>query len=272
MQFSDDLTAADAAVFETFVVPRYLSLFGELALEMLLAGPSGRVAHLGCRTGYPDRGLLESFADASVFAVDGSPAALDVARAAAMAAGDLPIEYHQGERLPLTMDAEQYSHVLVLHPLVNEEDRMELLHESHRLLYSGGQLLFAVPLRGSFQELGDLLKEYALKQDRDEFADRVERMMNRRPTIERLADVLESVGFIDVDVEFRHTALRFASGRAFVDDPVTRLMLIPDLKAELAADELDEPIEYLRDAIDRYWSEHEFELTLNVGCASARRA
>jgi hypothetical protein len=29
---------------------------------------------------------------------------------------------------------------------------------------------------------------------------------------------------------------------------------------------------YVEEAINRYWSEETFELTLNVGCASARRA
>jgi len=51
------LAPADAAIFETFVVPRYLSLFGELALESIAETEGAQVVHFGCRTGYPDRGI-----------------------------------------------------------------------------------------------------------------------------------------------------------------------------------------------------------------------
>jgi SAM-dependent methyltransferase len=272
VRFSDQLSSADAAVLETFVVPRYLSLFGELALEMLLAGPTGRIVHLGCRTGYPNHELLDRFDEVTIVAVDGSPEALDLAQSMAAGTGDVPIHYGLAEQLPLDIDEAQYSHVLTLHPLAREEDRAELFREARRLLCPGGQLLAALPLRGSFQELGDLLKEYALKHGHDDFGDRVERMMIRRPTIEILAEQLEAAALVDVDVEIRKTRLLFDSGRAFVDDPITRLLVVPDLATELEVDDLAEPIGYLRDAIDRYWSEHQFDLTLNVGCASARRA
>ena len=51
------LGPAEAAIFETFVVPRYMSLFGELALEMIADSDDAQVVHLHCRTGYPDRGM-----------------------------------------------------------------------------------------------------------------------------------------------------------------------------------------------------------------------
>jgi hypothetical protein len=39
----------------------------------------------------------------------------------------------------------------------------------------------------------------------------------------------------------------------------------------LEINDLKKPLEYVRDAIDKYWSEGTLELTLNVGCASARK-
>jgi hypothetical protein len=35
--------------------------------------------------------------------------------------------------------------------------------------------------------------------------------------------------------------------------------------------DLEEAFEYVSDAIDRYWSDSAFELTVQVGCASGRR-
>ena len=37
------LGPAEAAIFETFIVPRYLSLFGEFALEMLVESDDAQV-------------------------------------------------------------------------------------------------------------------------------------------------------------------------------------------------------------------------------------
>jgi hypothetical protein len=51
---------------------------------------------------------------------------------------------------------------------------------------------------------------------------------------------------------------------------VSRLQIVPELQTLLAREDLKKPLEYVRDAIDKYWAEGKLELTLNVGCASAR--
>ena len=73
----------DFAIFETFVVPRYLSMFSERMLEMLVTGSDARVCHVHCRTGFPDRTLLEKLPGAHVFGCDASEHAIELARAKA---------------------------------------------------------------------------------------------------------------------------------------------------------------------------------------------
>ena len=138
------------------------------------------------------------------------------------------------------------------------------------LLCSGGQAIVALPLRGSFQEITDLFREYALKYDDEEFAKELEASLMERPSLEMLSDQLESAGLEDVDVEIRQVMIPFDSGRAFVEDPVSRLMILPEVRSWLPLADTKRPLEYVRDAIDRYWSETKLELTLNVGAASAR--
>src|SRR6202044_3464338 len=75
------LGPAEAAIFETFVVPRYLSWFGELALEMVAESDDAQVVHLHCRTGYPDRAITLKLPNAHVIGLDTSSAALELARA-----------------------------------------------------------------------------------------------------------------------------------------------------------------------------------------------
>ncbi len=256
---------------ETFVVPRYLAFFGELAMELFLAGEGARVAHLGCRTGYPDRQLHENGGRAAVVGVDPSPAALELARNKVATLGDVPIEYVEAHGFPTELADASFSHAIALHPVGTAEEREALHREMHRILYPGGQALLAVPLRGSFQELGDLLREYALKADDGELGSAVEEAMATRHTLETLSEEIESAGLDDVDVEIRQTLLAFDSGRAFIEDPVTRLLVMPEVETWMPGVDMEKPWDYVRDAIDKYWSEGKFDLSLNVGCASARK-
>ena len=70
MTFGTPLTDADAAVFEEAVVPRYLSYFGGLCAEMLLPCPQAQIAHINCRTGYPDPVVAEKVPKSAIFGVD----------------------------------------------------------------------------------------------------------------------------------------------------------------------------------------------------------
>jgi SAM-dependent methyltransferase len=267
---ADKLTPADAAIFETFVVPRYLSFYGELLLEMLLVGDGARMLHIGCRTGYPDLKLYERVDQAEIIGVDPSLPALELARNKAAARRDAQIEYRILESGLAQFEPEQFTHTVTLHPILTADERLELLGGMRHVLCPGGQALVALPLRGSFQEVADLLREYALKYDDTEFAKAVEYALATRPSIESLSEELEGIGFEDVDVEIRHTSLPFDSGRAFVEDPVTRLQIVPELRTWLGEHDLKKPLEYVRDAIDKYWSEGKLELQVNIGCASAR--
>lgn len=267
---TDKLTPADAAIFETFVVPRYLALYGDLLLEMLLAGEAARILHVGCRTGYPDLKLYERVDQAEILGLDESLPALELARNKAASRRDAAIEYRILEDGLSELEPEQFTHAIVLHPISTAEQRLEMLGQMRELLCPGGQALVALPLRGSFQEVADLLREYALKFDDSEFSKAVEYALATRPSIESLSEELENVGFEDVDVEIRQTFLPFDSGRAFVEDPVTRLQILPEIRTWLGDHELKQPLDYVRDAIDKYWSEGKLELAVNIGCASAR--
>lgn len=267
---SEPLSATESAVFETFVVPGYLERFGELVLSMLLSTDGARVANIGCRTGYPDREICARVPNATVYGVDRSAAALELARHKAAAAA-AAAQYLHAETLPTTLPAEAFSHVVSIYPVVGEEERGLLFSEMARLLYVGGQILVALPMRGSFQEIGDLFREYALKHDDGELGRAIDEAMASRPTVETLSDELEIHGLEDVDVELRQECLRFDNGRSLVEDPISRLLIIPEICRSLGGRDLRRPIEYLREATDRYWSETSFELTVNVGCASARR-
>lgn len=265
------LSASDAAVLETFVVPRYLLHFGELLLENLIESENARVCHIGCRTGYPDRGIALKLPGSHIYGVDASNAALELARAKAATLREMSVDYLFADAFPLQFPDASFSHVLSIHPLFDPESRHALVDEMRRLLMPGGQLLLAVPLRGSFSEVADLLRECALKRDDSPLNLAVDRAMGRRPTVEGLAAELEEGGLEAVDVSLRPLAIPYPSGRQFIEDPVTRLMLIPEFQRNLEMPDLTGPLDYVRDAIDKYWSDGSFELSVNVGCVIARQ-
>jgi SAM-dependent methyltransferase len=265
------LGPAEAAIFETFVVPRYLSLFGELVLETIVESEQARVVHLHCRTGYPDRGVVLKLPGAHIVGVDASPAALQLARAKAATMPNMVAEYRVVEELPTPLPASAFSHAITMHPLATAEEHERLLAEIARLLAPHGQLLIAMPLRGSFQEIADLLREYALKYDDINVSQAVERAAHARPTVDELMVQVQEAGFEFVDVDLRPATVPFRSGRDFFEDPIARLLILPELRLHYGLDETDKALGYVRDAIDKYWSDGTFELTLNVGCASGRR-
>jgi SAM-dependent methyltransferase len=266
------LEAADAAVFETFVVPRYLQSFGELVVEMLAASDEAQLAHLDCRTGYPDLELARRLPGSHLFGCDPSASAIELARAKAAMTPELTADYRVAPNdWPAPFPEGAFSHALSIHPLARPVARAALLNELGRLLAPHGQALLAMPLRGSFPEIADLLREYALKSETVPLSDAVDRASSGRPTVEILGAEMEKAGFEFVDVELRTNVLEWRSGRDFYEDPVTRLVLLPEFRAQLGVDDLDRAWDYVREAIDKYWSDGTFELTVNVGCASGRR-
>jgi len=264
------LGSEDAAIFETFVVPQYLSLFAERLVEMIVPGRDARVCHLQCRTGYPDQELLGPLPGAHLYGCDNSEHAIELAKAKARTHPGFVADYRviDGQTTPFPAGA--FSHGFTMHPPSAPADRRVLLEELARIVAPRGQALVAMPLRGSFGEIADLLRECALKNELTELTTLVETAVQLRPTDELFKRELEVVGFDHVDVDLRTRTLKFANGRRLFEDAATRLMLLPELRVDLHMVD-DRPFDYVRESIDKYWSDGEFELTVNVGVVSGRR-
>jgi len=267
------LSAAEAAVVDISVTPRYLAFFASAAAEMVIPYAPANVADIGCRTGYLEPLIAERLSGANIVGVDSSPYALEFARARMIGVTGVNVTFELAEGLPLPLPDASFTHGILVHPVVSAKDRYALLAELRRILYPGGQALVALPVRGSFPEIYDMLREYALRQDLADFGKAVEVAAASRPTIESLSEELEKVGLGEVDVDVQLLGVSFNSGREFLDDPIAQLIVFPDTKALLEADvmAIDQAFRYVQDAITKYWSEGAFELTVNVGCASGRR-
>lgn len=267
------LSAADAALFETAVVPRYLSFFTSLLIDMMLPYEPARIVNIGCRNGYPDALVAEKMKNAAIVGVDSSSAALDLARTKAGLLSGAQASYTVSDGLPVPLPDASFTHAFALHPICRPNERAELMTELRRLLVPGGQALLGLPLRGSFPEISDMGRECVLKQDMANLGGALDVAAASRPTMETIASEMEAVGLTDVDVDIQMIAVSFNSGREFLEDAIARLMVFPEAMALIEAQPmvLDSLRRYINHAISKYWSEGVFELTVNVGCASARR-
>ncbi|WP_129354590.1 class I SAM-dependent methyltransferase [Sorangium cellulosum] len=267
------LSPADAVLFEHAVVPRYLSFFASLAIEMMLPSEAARIVHFGCRSGFPDPIVADKLPGATLVGLDGSAAALDLARAKAALFSGMNATYLLVDSLPAPLPDASFTHAFTLHPVCRPSERALLLAELRRVLVPGGQALLALPLRGSFPEIADIARECALKQDLSELGAAVDAAAVSRPTLETIAEEVEGARFDEVEVDVQLIAVSFDSGRAFLEDPISKLMVIPEATAmlDLEPEIIDSMLQYLHHAIAKYWSEGVFELTVNVGCVSARR-
>ncbi len=110
-----------------------------------------------------------------------------------------------------------------------------VLAEATRLLRPDGFLLLGVPLQGSFQELFDVLREVAEKEDLLPVQDGLDRMLRRlpdRPTANRW---LQEAGLVETRARATPACLAFPSAIALLQSPLVRahcleacLALIPD--------------------------------------------
>ena len=266
------LTAAEAAIFESLVVPRYLQSFAAPAVPMLIPSQTAFVAHIGCRTGYPAEMIGRQLAGCSLTGIDCSSAALELAQTKAALASGVHASYVQAEELPSPLSPGAFTHSIELHPTGPGGFYGNSFAEHARLLTGNGQMVVALPLRGSFPEVYDMLREYALRHDQPHFGEAVDAAASSRPNPETLVEQIEGAGFYDVEVGLNLVAISFESGRDFLDDPISRLVVEPDVRSSLPPETgIDAAWSYATDAIAKYWSEIRFELTVNIGCASARR-
>ena len=272
MSFAVSLTAAEAAIYESLVVPRYLQLFGQSAVALLWPHHLAAVAHIGCRTGYPAAEIAQRLPGCRLAAVDGSPAAVELARAKASLLRDITATYAVAEQLPCSLPSGEFTHAIALHPDGRIGDYGVILSELHRVLALGGQLVMALPLRGSFASMYDLMREYALRHDQPHFGEAVDLAASARPNPETIVEQCERLGFGDVDVGVELAGVAFENGRDFLEDPISRLVVGPDVQLSLPVETgIDDAMMYVADAISKYWAEIQFDLEVNIGCVSARK-
>jgi len=262
----------DIAALANEVLPKYLSFFASLAIDRVILSPQAAVATLGpCPSSVVD-GIAERLPTAHFHDFEPSKSGV---QAAVERTNSVPatVDVELLTALPIPRPDAAFTHVVVVHPIASPADRLLLLREIYRVLVPNGQLLLTMPLRGSYPEIADMLREFALKHDATALSEAIEIGLQARPTPETLSEELEAAGFTDVSVDLELLGVPFDTGRDFAQHALFRLIVGPDLAALISLPEHDMGIalDYAKLAVTNYWSEGQFDLTVNIGCVSARR-
>lgn len=267
-----DAALEQALAYDAAFVPRFAQRFGERLLLALDLPPKANVLDLACRTGYPAVQVLDRAREGRVIALDQDGRFLELARARAGTDLGRRIFFKQGAPTSLGFSDEIFTNVIG--NLVDRvtADRAAVLAESARVLRPGGQLALTMPLRGSFQEVVDLLREIALRHDLARLSERVEHYAAAMPTAEALGAEFEARGFERVSVDAWEFSLEYVSSSDLFGDPLVQAAGLGDWRAcAEGSDRPDEVIAELRRSIDTYFEGRRFPLTVVGGCAVGHR-
>lgn len=274
MDAADEARALERVLaYDAAFVPRYAQRFGRKLLDALDLPPKANVLDLGCRTGYPCVDLVDRYDDARVVAVDPDAEYLELARARAGAHLGRRVFFKNDSVPTLRFGDEVFSNVYA--NLVDRlpASRADVLAVCGRVLQRGGQLVATLPLRGSFAEPVDLLREVALGRELPGVSDRVERYAASMPGDDALRAELEAAGFERVLVESWEFTLEYPSSEALFGDPVVVTAALPEWRWCAEGSAAPEAVlRALRHAVDTYFAGREFAVTVVGGCVSARRA
>lgn len=274
MSAADEAPAHERVLaYDAGFVPRFAQRFGRRLLEALDLPPKAHVLDLGCRTGYPCVDLVDRHDDVRVIAVDPSPEHLELARARAGAHLGKRVFFKQDTVSTLRFGDEVFTNVYANLADGLGTSRAELLSASTRMLQKGGQFVATLPLRGSFAEAVDLLREVALGHELPGVSERIEGYVAAMPGDEALRVEVEAAGYTQVLVESWEFTLEYPSSEALFGDPVVTNAALPGWRWCAEAGAAPEAVlRALRHAVDTYFEGRDFTLTVVGGCVSARRA
>lgn len=263
----------DARLVESVVVPRYAAHFARLFLPRVPTD-ARTLLDVGCGTGHVSFHVLARLGStARVIAIDMDEGLIDVARTRGWdeIGKRLFFKVESAERLSFgdgVFDAVVGN--LVLPELT---DRARALEEMRRVLAPGAELFLTTPLRGTFVEAMDMLREIAVRDEDNALASRVEEAARKDPEPTALAEELRALGMRDVTVHQEEFRISFRSAEEMMQDRLVRIVGLRRWR-EIASDDeelADQRLREMEEALHTYHAGGPLSLTVRAGCVYGRR-
>ncbi len=259
-----------ARVYDDEVLPVWSQRFGKMLLRSLEVAPRSQVLDVACGTGYPAVEVLRRMDDASrLIAIDASSAMLDVARKKIAELGNRNVFFRTEAIDPKLSFADDVYDLTICNLGLSEmDDPVAALTDLARVTRPGGQVRCTLPLEGTFQEFFDIYREVLTKHDKQAAQTRLaEHLAARYPSAERAEQWLERAGLIDRQLEVEEFRLLFKSSREFFFAPVIEYGPLMEWKEIAGAgQDMQDVFWYIKEAIDAYFGNRAFEVTVKAGC------
>lgn len=265
-----------ARIYDDQIAPVWGSRFGKMLLRDLTLPERGQILDISCGTGYPLVEVLRRKGEsARVIAIDASSAMLEIARkkvADLGALGKRGVFFRTESPLPrLSFADDVYDVVMCNLGLPEMPSAASALADFARVTKVGGEVRCTMPLAGTWAEFHDIYREVLVKHDRHDALDRLDAHLATYPTIEQCTGWLEAAG-LTATVEVEEFTLLFKSSREFFFAPVVEYGPLPEWKAIAGAgQELQDVFWYIKEAIDAYFGERAFQVTVKAGCLVGRK-
>ena len=262
-----------ARVYDSDVQPLYGRRFGQLLLRELDLRPAATVLEIGCASGELTLELARRFDDASrITALELAPplAARAQAKVAAVprAARRVSIRQTATPLHPTLVLADSAFDICVSHLAVADApDPRQTIVELTSMLKPGGELVLALPLRGTWGEVLDILRDVLRENRRAEGLTALDAHVASLPDGDTCARWLEEAGLVNVEVTVERWELLFKSAREFFFAPVIHFGPLSRWKAIAGrGDEMQDIFFFVKEAIDTYFSGRVFSVTVVGAC------
>jgi len=267
-----------ARVFDTDVWPVYGRRFAQLLLRELDLRPAAAVLEIGCATGELTLELARRLDEASqVTALELSPPLATRAQAKVAATP------RTRRRVSIVQTATPLHPTLVLPDitfdvcisnlgLADAPEPQRTVAELANMLKPGGELLLTVPLRGTWGELLDILREALRDARRTEALAALDAYVAAFPDGETCARWLEDAGLSSVEIAVDRWEILFGSAREFFFAPFIHLGPLSRWK-QIAGrgDEMQDIFFFVKQAIDAYFEGRAFPVTIAGACVKGRK-
>lgn len=264
-----------AKLYDAEILPIWARRFGRLLLRDLALPPKAMVLDVACGTGYPALEILRKMDDAGrIIAIDASSPMLDEARLKAGRLSGKRIFFRSEEVAPkLTFADDVYDLVVCNAGLDEFDDPPAAVREFSRVTKAGGRVAVTMALNGTFVELYDLFREVLIKLDRQDAIDALDLYRARQPTMEQLEAMLDDAGLVDLKSEYDSFTILFKTSREFFFSPLIEYGPLADWKALAGKGQaMQDVFWHLKGAIDTYYANRPFAVTVEAGCVRGRKA
>ncbi len=260
----------DARLVDAVVVPRYGAHFARLLLAEV-PRDARNVLDVECGTGHLSFHVLARLGSGGrVVAVDRDQGLVDLARRRGWEEIGRRLFFKAEDPRALSFGEGVFD--AAVSNLLNLEapDPARMLAEVRRVLVVGGPFLLTTPLRGTFVEALDMLRERAVAEEDEALAARVEREAEREPTPDELARMLDDAGFSRVEVREESFRLSFRNASELFADRLVRLVGVPRWRQIAGEEDAEARLAAMQRSLDVYHGGGPLSLTVRGACVVAR--